>query len=252
MEEKMKKEIMKKEINWVGLGILGVIGAGIVGIWKSSKIGKLIFILLTLLIIFGIGAWGIGKLSDVYYGKIRYRQYLVKNIKPIKEKLDTLKEDIAITKEKLRNINTRFTEDYNNLLEKEVEKVSKKLNGQYDDIQTKFEEVEKALDLIQEEERKELKKRIIYLKEDVIVHEKSIESAVIRIRCEEIADKLFLLTQEEIKRFHKELKDIGFEVEQEEQGYTTIMTNSYSVMSCDTLSWGTSSSDIATLQRRRF
>ena len=77
-------------------------------------------------------------------------------------------------------------------------KMAVELKARYSTINKLFDEVEQALTIIKEEERQEIKGRIIRLKEQVKVHEKSIDSAEIRLALEDIADKLYILTDKSL------------------------------------------------------
>jgi len=212
---------------WGKWGIIGYILALPIMIWKSSRIGKLIFI--AVLVSISIGLFS--KVSDVFFNKIRYRLRIEQELEPVKKEIALSLDRLSDISVDLNNMETTISEAKNTL----TSKMESELKSRYTTISKLFDEVEQSLTIIKESERQEIKERIIGLKEQVKIHEKSIDSSEIRLALEEIADKLYILTEEERHRFYADLKEIGFKIEKEREQYTTIYSNTYSAASCAVL-----------------
>jgi len=202
------------KIEWGKLGLLGIIGYILslpILIWKSSRIGRIVFVFLMI----GVVLWGANKAVDLV-NKLYTKVHLeIKRNEAIKE-LELVKDDIERVGEKVDRLDLNIQESCKNL----IDQFERDIMKQRDDLLNKLITEEGEISLIQdhvkaikEKERADLKERIISLKEEVVLKKRTIEQVEVRLEGEVLLDSIVLLAKEEKYRFMKDLEDIGFDIE---------------------------------------
>lgn len=213
-------------------------------IWKSSKIGKVIFSILSIVVF----VYAFNKVSivafHVYEQYIRISQLskVNKQLEPVIKDIDFLKNQSNIARLRIEDVNN----EYSKSIQKGVDEIKAELKDKlkFADIDIKMQEIEKGIDLIREEERQALKDKIITLKEMVKIEKKTIDSKDVRMACEMIAERTYLLNRDENSRFLQDLKDIGFGIEKIDEQTERIMAYDvfgnmpYSCVTANTVTMG--------------
>lgn len=227
-----------------------------IAIWKSSKIGKIIFLTLGVIVL----SFAINKISDAFF-KTYQKFIMAKELKSIKNKtndisfeIEILKKAVDISKSNLEIFDLDLKEGIKNIINEVKNELEEKLKFQ--EINGRIEEIEKALNIIREEERQALKEKIIVLKEQVKLEQKSINSKEIRMAVEEIAERTYLLKPEEKERFLNDLREIGFTVNKVNDRIDEIQSFVSDINGNQYQSWGICSAETVTnyipqVKRRR-
>ncbi len=114
------------KIDWKKLGVFGIVVYFLslpVAIWRSFHIGRAISIFVILIVYF----WGIGKASDLYFGKFRYRMAVDAKMKPLNAQIQLLSDDIEHSRSDLK----KSKEQYDSSVEIQNEKERQRF---YDDL----------------------------------------------------------------------------------------------------------------------
>lgn len=174
-------------------------------IWRSGKLGRLITIFSTTLVLL----WAVGKTSDAVFSQII-------NKWEIRHESNKLFSELGKTKEGIDSVNS-FVRNADALLRKELDKKVESYFGElrerYSKIEESIKQLESGIRVVSERERVELKERIIELKEQMILGQKSVNSKTQRLQFETILSNISLLNGEEKSRFMKDLIEAGFFVE---------------------------------------
>ena len=222
----------KNNFDWKKIGIVAAIiwvFSLPVAIWRSSHIGKLIYLALLLVIL----SKCIAPITNIYFN-ITALSSARSELKPILKNIELLKDKNKELTEWISNSERQFDK----ITDEKLKGIDSAISQKVESVNKALDEAEKNIDLIKESERDSLKERIIRIREDVVVRKKSIESADIRIQCEFLAKKLYLLTPDEKQRFLDDLKKIGFQTEELEDNAVRIYNQGYSIMSMDSASYG--------------
>ena len=194
------------KINWKELGILGVIGYILslpILIWKNSRMGRIMFIFMFV----GVMVYSGEKLSGVAFNV--YSKWIwINHFSPILDKVEEIEAQLVVAQEKIE----RITENSDKLIK---ERIESSIGPKIAELSRGLEEIDASIKIIKEQERQAVKEKIIEMKEQVKVYGKSIDVKNIRLMCEQAVASLEILTQEEKERFKKDLRDIGFFVEEQ-------------------------------------
>jgi len=174
-------------------------------IWRSGKIGRILTIFSTTLILL----WVVGKTSDTVINQvinkweIRHESNRVfAEIAKAKEAVNSVAVSVGLADMRLRN---RLEEKSNSYFGEIKERYSK--------MEDSIKQLESGLAIVSEAESGALKERIIELKERIVVGGGNPNGKSERLEFEKIIKNLSLLTDDEKVRFKKDLKDAGFFIE---------------------------------------
>ena len=172
-----------------------------IAIWRSSRIGKLIFIFFFVM----ISGYAIKTLTTVgleSFYKISFRA----KVENMKKCIDVTEKGMSILQDRITDINTDLSKKVENRYNEEIINTKTKLS----ELEEKIKELETGLILIREEERNTLKENLIAIREQIKVFNKSIDSKEIRTEVEKIATNIKLLTPDEQRRLYADLEEVGF------------------------------------------
>ena len=209
------------------LGILGIVLYILslpILIWRGSKIGKVIYLAMILVLL----ARCVPFIINAYFN-VSNMLLVRQEIKPVLAEIEELKIQLLETRTAIVETRQRTDDVINNKINTLTADTKVKLKTIGDEADT----LEKALSVIRELERAAIKDRIIEIKEQVKLHNRSIDEAEIRKQLEVVADNTFLLTKDERSRFYKDLKDIGFEIEKISEKSVRISSGGWGMVSSD-------------------
>lgn len=206
------------------LAVLGAIVAIPIAIWKSSKIGKVIFIFA----IIGITGFAITKISTSSieaYSKFKDSGRQSK----LEDQRIQIHEELIKAEQYLLELSNKIKKAENDFFDKveakaelqaaltiaPLEELIKFTIYKTGTILKSLEELEASTDVIRKIERKALKERIFVLNEKVKIHKKDVESIEIKSELELVASNINLLTEEERDRLFDELEEIGFSIKRQ-------------------------------------
>src|SRR3990167_2005535 len=217
---------MSDKIKQVGIWAL-IVGAVVyvfslpILIWKSSNIGKVVFLAGTLAVSIHFTVKAVDKGLEYYqtYKGIRYvagenKKYAAAYA-DLESQVNKAKGDLSSVEALIGNSAENIRAKVSGTLQEAREEFKNKINEK--DVEDRIKEIESALALMKEEERQALKNRIIEVKELVKIHNKSIDSVEIRQILETIADHTSLLNANEKDRLLADLKEIGFRIDKIQQ-----------------------------------
>lgn len=190
--------------------IFGYILSAPVLIWKGSKMGRIIFILAMI----SLTSFAITKISkpiyDVYFNfktAERVVSFIVE-LGDAQEEVEEFKEIIARLETELRDKSKA-----------KIYTVQQEYRGLFSDLEYEAEDLRKSLKIIREEQRAEIKERLIIINERIKVLNESVDDANNRRELELIASNIKLLNQDEKRRLYSELERIGFKIKEYEKNY---------------------------------
>lgn len=222
-----------KGFDWKKAGIIGIVLFLLsipVMIWRSSRIGKVLYIILFLTIGVKASVYAIEKLSNAYFnvqGVFETRR----DINPLLKEIEDIKKEVA---DQSRELNL-FSVEFANRCQRSINQAEAEINKEKNRILDDLKEVESSIGVLREDQRDEVKRKIINLREEVKLKGHSIEEASIRERVEEVAKHLYLLTDEEKERFNKDLEEIGFKVKREKEKAVRIYAQSWGISTVDSV-----------------
>lgn len=207
MEEKGKNKINWDEMRKTG--VLAFVLSLPVMVWKSTRIGRLIAWVTLAVSIF----WFVGRLSDIVFEKFITRweirnesDKVLKSISEIKKNISLVGGSIdsfdSVIKQKIEAAGTDAVSDYR----EKLEKLDVRISG-----------IDESISAIAELERASVKASIIGLRESVMLLKKDINSKEIRMEFEDCLKNMNILKKDERKRFKKDIKEMGFYVEEAEK-----------------------------------
>ena len=221
---------------YAGIGLIVFIFSLPVMLWRSSKIGKILYIILFLTMVVRASTYAIDKLSNAYFnvtGIFETRQ----QIHPVLWEIKKLKILIAEEKEVISGLKKQRAEIFDKVLDKVLNEANALISEKREKILNNLSEIETHVSFIKESERQAVKKSIMEMVEQVKLGGHSIDEAEIRNRLESILDAKKLLTDEERKRLFKYLEEIGFKVITIENNAQKIYARTYGIISADMVSY---------------
>ena len=229
------------KFNWKTAGLLGLIGAIIVfpiTVWKTSRLGRIVYIAVFVIVVLKLIAISIDELI-LSYVRIQRAVAVAQKLDPVFARITSLEKDLETARETFRG----FTDFVENKAQEKRGEYEQLVKDEADKVLARLDEVYKAAEIYKEEQRRAIKSEIIKLREEVKIGKRSIDESVIRERLETVAETRFLLTNEEKERFNKDLEEIGFKVEKVRDDAIIIYSGRWNMVSSDSVSVRYLSSD---------
>lgn len=229
------------KFDWKTAGLLGLIGAIIafpITVWKTSRLGRIVYIAVFVIVVLKLIAVSIDELI-VSYVRIQRAVAVAQRLDPVFASIASIEHDLETARETFKGF-TNFVEDKAQEKRREYENLVK---DEADKVLVRLDEVYKAAEIFKENERRAIKSEIIKLREEVKIGKRSIDESVIRERLETVAETRFLLTDEEKERFNKDLEEIGFKVEKVRDNAIVIHSGRWNMVSSDSVMVSYISSD---------
>lgn len=206
-------------------GILAFVLSIPVLIWKSTKTGRTISWIFVAMFIF----WFTGNLADVVFSKIINRVEIKSESAKTLTSVRKLKEDVDTV--------SRYVSRIDDYVKRESKKRGDQVLSEYREkfkgLDGQITELEKSIDTFRADQRAAVKDRIVLLREAVKVGQENTDSAKTRMEFEDLIKNINILSPEEKDRFIKDLKDMGFYVEQVKERVTAhhqgMMFTSYDI-----------------------
>lgn len=189
-----------------------------IAIWKSSKIGKIIFIFFFI----SLASFAIKTITDAGLTSF-YKISLRQKVERVKKAFTIVDDNLDFLKKRVETINGEVTEKVRLGCQERMNRDKSSLT----DLESRISEVEKYLSIIKEEERKVIKEKLITIREQIKIFNKSLDSKEIRTEIEAIASNIDLLTPEEKKRLYSDLEELGFGIKGIGENITTIEAYNY-------------------------
>lgn len=180
-------------------------------IWKSGRIGKTISIASIAVLCF----WGFSKASDVFFPKW-YDQFLFRQRhSEIIRSVERFNREIKESEQKVYELNSLVESYIDNQKKKSIEDFLENIESVKERLRT----AEENLKYIEDSERMSFKEKIISIREQVKVSNVNKDTKQIRLEAEKLIDGLDLLTKEDRIRFINDFRDVGIELQKEEETY---------------------------------
>lgn len=197
-------------------------------IWKSSKFGRTLAWITISMFVF----WFAGRLSDVIFAKFINRwevrsesNKVLNSISAIKKNIDSVSSRVDLIDDFIKRRNDEI-----------FSKVVSDYRDKFKELDSKIGGIEQSIDAFSLDQRASVKERIVALRESVLVNKENINSKKTRMEFEDLVKNIKLLTLDEKKRFKKDLKDMGFYVNEVESGVSIYRSGSIYASSFDTVS----------------
>lgn len=175
-------------------------------IWKSGKFGRALALISVSMFIF----WFMGRLSDVVFTKFINRWEIRHESDKVLNRISVIKKSIDSVSGDVDRVDSYVKRESENRVNQIVSEYREKIAG----LDSQIGDLEKSIDTFRDEQRAAVKERIISLRELVKIGKENIDSKKIRLEFEDLIKNINLLTVEEKERFMKDLKDMGFYVEE--------------------------------------
>ena len=226
---------LPNNFDWKKAGLFGIVLYLLslpILIWKNSKIGKILYIVLILTLGVKSLIYATDKISTAYFnitGIFETR----KQINPVLKEIESINNELIRQRKALKKIDNSIEEKINDI----IITSNKFIDDEKNKIISSLEEIINYSKIIKETEREAIKKLITSLVEEVKIKGRSINEAEIRDQLETILESKKLLTNEEKERFFKYLAEIGFKIKKIENEAIKIHSASYGIVSSDSVSY---------------
>ena len=223
-----------KNFDWKKIGFISVLVYVMslpIMLWRSSKIGKVLYIILILTLVVKASTYAVDKLSTAYFnisGVFETR----KSIDPMVKEINEINRDLINQRKSIR----KLEEDISNKIINYTAASNKEIEKEKNSILEELKSISEYSKVLKDAERDALKKSITEMIEQVKLKGRSIDEAEIRNRLETILESKNLLMDDEKKRFFTYLEGIGFRIKKIEDRAIRVYSNTYSVTSADAMS----------------
>lgn len=223
-------------LDWKKIGLVSVVAYLFslpVMIWKSSRLGKILFIVGLIVALSNLLVMTTKKISEAYYSIDSIVQ-VDKKSKSLIENINSTMAEIVEIKNKLRDSKQEFEEFISESKKSQSDKIIKSSQKIEADLST----IEKSVKALKSDLRESFLDRCLLLRENILIKKYSLDTYETRKEMSDLMESSAILDETEKERFYDELKALGFEViKKKEEAMKYIPQSSMMFISSDAVAY---------------